>query len=54
METEEIGGVSQLFSGAPKQVKEIEEKTAYIPDIEENKPYIDKKLSVAQIKVGRP
>jgi hypothetical protein len=53
METEVIGGASQLFAGAPKQVKGIEEKEAYIPDLEENKPYLDKKLSAAQIKVAR-
>jgi nucleolar protein 12 len=40
-----------LFASAPTVVKHAEEREPVIvPDTEENKPYLDKKLSLAQIK----
>ena len=47
---EEETRLDSLFAGAPTVIKTSAEREPLIPDTEENKPFFDKKLSLAQIK----
>ena len=47
---QEENKLSTLFDAAPTVLKTSAEREPLIPDTEENKPFIDTKLSLAQIK----